>query len=78
MGGAAARPGLQGGMVAGLLIGLAILALAVVLRAGMAGWIALMTAMVVFSLSPDQGLRAVAIGAATWTLLSAVRRGPGR
>lgn len=61
-------------MFAGLLIGLAILAVAVALRAGISGWVALITAMVVYSHSPDHGLRAVAIGAATWAVLSALRR----
>ena len=61
-------------MFAGFLIGLAILAVASALRAGISGWIALVTTMVVYSHSPDHGLRAVASGVATWAVLSALRR----
>jgi len=76
-GGATARSGLYHGVFAGFLIGLAILAVAVALRAGMPGWIALVTAMVVYSHSPDHGLRAVATGVATWAVLFALRRAAG-
>lgn len=65
-------------MFAGLLIGLALFAVAGALRARISAWVALLTAMVVYSHSPDQGLRAVEIGVATWALLSAVRRGLSR
>lgn len=73
-GGVAAHSRLQDDMFVGLLIGLAILAAAGAIRAGIPGWIALVTAMVAYSHSPHHGLRAVAAGVATWAVLFALRR----
>lgn len=75
--GVVTHSGLQGGMFAGFLIGLAIFALAVTLRAGIPGWLGLVTAMVVYSHSPDHGLRALASGLTTWAVLVALRRAAG-
>lgn len=68
-GGAPAASGVEPNVLAGVLIGLAIIALAAALRAGVPGWTALIVAMVLFSNDPNDGLAALAAGAGVWILL---------
>jgi hypothetical protein len=60
-------------VLAGVLIGLAIIAIAVVLRAGLPAWIGLIVAMVVFSNNPTDGADALAAGAGVWIILRYLR-----
>jgi hypothetical protein len=59
---------------AGVVIGLAIIAMVIVLRAGLPAWIGLIVAMVVFSNNPADGPGALAAGAGVWIVLRYVRR----
>lgn len=60
-------------MLAGVVIGLAIIAMAIVLRAGLSAWIGLIVAMVVFSNNPADGPGALAAGAGVWIVLRYLR-----
>lgn len=61
-------------MFAGVVIGVAILAIAIVLRAGLPAWIGLIVAMVVFSNQPGDPAGALAAGAGVWLLLRCLIR----
>jgi hypothetical protein len=61
-------------VLAGVLIGLAIITLAVALRAGVPGWTGLIVAMVVFSNDPNDGLGALAAGAGVWLIVRHLTR----
>ena len=60
-------------MFAGVVIGVAIIAMAIVLRAGLSAWIGLIVAMVVFSNNPADGPGALAAGAGVWIVLRCLR-----
>lgn len=68
-GGAPAVSGVEADVVAGVLIGLAIIAVTAALRAGFPGWIGLLVAMVAFSNDPSDAPAALAAGAASWIVL---------
>jgi hypothetical protein len=54
---------------AGVVIGVAIIAMAIVLRAGLPAWISLIVAIVVFSNNPADGPGALAAGAGVWIVV---------
>lgn len=56
-------------MLAGLAIGLAIVALVAFVRAGVPAWIGLMVAMLILSENPSNGLGALGAGACVWLVL---------
>lgn len=56
-------------MFAGIVIGLAIVGVAIVLRAGLPAWIGLIVAMLAFSNDPNDGPGALAAGAGVWLIL---------
>lgn len=56
-------------MLGGALIGLAIIAFAAALRAGLPGWIGLIVAMVAFSNDSNDAVGALAAGAGVWIVL---------
>lgn len=60
-------------MFAGVVLGVAIIALAVLLRAGLLAWIGLIVAMVVFSNNPTDGPGALAVGGGVWIVLRYLR-----
>jgi hypothetical protein len=60
-------------VLAGVVIGLAIIAIAIVLRAGLPAWIGLIVAMVAFSNNPTDGPGALAAGASVWIVLRYLR-----
>lgn len=60
-------------MLAGVVIGVAIIAIAIVLRASLPAWIGLIVAMVVFSNNPAGGPAALAAGVGVWIVLRYLR-----
>ena len=56
-------------MLGGVVIGVAIIAMAIVLRAGLPAWIGLIVAMLAFSNDPNDGPGALAAGAGVWLIL---------
>jgi hypothetical protein len=71
--GVLSRPGVDADVFAGVLIGVAIIAIAIVLRAGLPAWIGLIVAMVVFSNNPADGAHALAAGVGVWIVLRYLR-----
>jgi hypothetical protein len=61
--------GVGSDVLAGVGIGLAIIGLAVLLRAGPPAWIGLIVAMLAFSDDPNDGPGALAAGAGVWLIL---------
>jgi hypothetical protein len=59
---------------AGVIISLAIIAMVIVLRAGLPAWIGLIVAMLAFSNDPNDGPGALAAGAGVWLILRYVIR----
>jgi hypothetical protein len=62
---------------AGVVIGVAIIAMAIVLRAGVPAWMGLIAAMVVFSNNPTDGPGALATGTGAWIVLRYLRGSRG-
>ncbi|MEK6273423.1 MAG: hypothetical protein AABM42_12405 [Actinomycetota bacterium] len=60
-------------MLGGAVIGLAVIGLAALLRAGPPAWIGLIVAMLVFSNDPNEGPGALAVGAGVWIVLRYLR-----
>jgi hypothetical protein len=56
-------------VLAGVLIGLAIIALGAAVRGGVPGWTGLTVAMLAFSNDPNDGPGALAAGAGVWLIL---------
>jgi len=60
-------------VLAGVVIGLAMIALVAALREGIPGWIGLIVTMLAFSNDPNNGPGALAAGAGVWIVLRYLR-----